>query len=191
MSWLSQGLKSVGKGIQKVANTKVAGVSLGSVLGPGGQLVRGGNIKQNFIDDFTAGAKNLPKVVPAVAALKAVGAPGFANTISGGPPGSNNEFGDFSGDEGGYSTADGDVANQPWYKDLLHFVGSHGGDIAKLGLTAAAGYEGVKNSQQAAALQKDALAKVNAPLHTPDLNYIFADPSNTFKKGRLPVVGSK
>lgn len=64
MSWLSSGLSKLGHGIQNAANKKVLGVSLGSVLGPMGEVVRGGDIKQNFVDDFKAGAKNLPIALP-------------------------------------------------------------------------------------------------------------------------------
>jgi hypothetical protein len=193
MSWFSQGIKAVGKGIQKVANQKVAGVSLGGMLGPLGQVVRGGNIKQNFIDDFKAGAKNVPMVLGGVKALPKGGVSGVGGTVSSGvgdgvlpsiKPGTMDMVSQYlQGDYGG--------EDRPWWQDALGFLGDHAGDIAKVGLGAAAGVEGIKNSKQAAALNKDALAKLNGPLNAPDLNYLFADPQNPFKKGRMPVVGRK
>lgn len=196
MSWFSKGLKAVGHGVQHLANQKVLGVSVGGMLGAGGlgglaagELARGGNIKQNIIDDAKAGAKNTPAVLGGVQTLKTIGAPGFANatwydpttgaSVPEGTPGAIRGPSTTANTEGGGTNG------------FLQFLRDHGGDIAKLGLGAGAAYEGVKNSQQATALNKDALAKLNAPLNPPDLNYVFNDPQNPFKKGRVPVVGRK
>src|SRR3990167_6986940 len=63
---------SIGKLLKKVANTKVAGVSIGggvgSLLGPlgmlAGQKARGGSLKQNIAGDLKSGSRNAAVISP-------------------------------------------------------------------------------------------------------------------------------
>src|SRR3990167_41740 len=63
---------SIGKLLKKVANTKVAGVSIGggvgSLLGPlgmlAGQKARGGSLKGNIAGDLKSGSRNAAVISP-------------------------------------------------------------------------------------------------------------------------------
>lgn len=220
MSWLSSGLKAVGKGITGVAHgvgdaldnkwTKAAlaaGLAATGVGAPaaaaimagsglaGGALKRGGNLGTALKGGATGALEGYG--ASKLGGLKAVGGKMIGSVVGGGDPnagmvnaGLSNEFGDFTGDGGG--SGPGGDGGQSWWQKGLGFLGDHVGDITKAGLGVGAGIEGIKNSREAAALNKDALARIQAPLNAPDLSGLFADKSNPFARTRrLPVVGSK
>lgn len=201
MSWLSSGIKAVGKAVGKVTGAKVLGVPVGAAFGaaagglPGlieGELERGGGVaglKKNLPGDLLAGAKNVPLAL-GVSKLM----PGGVTTTGGPSPAVDSNGEPITTDPaytpGGSSkpTPDGG-----WMKVVGDFVKDHGMDLAKLGLGAGAAYEGYENTKHANDLSNKALS-LNANPNAPDLSSIFANPSNPYAKNRrvpgsIPAVG--